>query len=336
MFRAFRLRPIWKRIRMQTPKRVGFALTELLVVLTFMGILVALLPTVQAARERQCLVQKRHLLWSYLNQVHVGGGFDLHDATRRVCEGTVHSNNRRIGLTENWLQWILGECYEPLSKTQDSRRLILGGFANCSERAQILKTIAEKAGYPCRFVGLEGHVVLEVQTQRAWQVADPDYGVVFPARLVDLEGADGPQLMRRLLANSGYDEASIERYVEMVHSTNDNVVLPIGSPLSPRLYVIERCCDWLVWFLPAACLSLALFSLRRSATRHARAVGRMSLQLLGHDSYGYSVEQTSGCTRSADSCPARAVVPGISGTAAAFGRTARGRGRTGASALWVG
>jgi hypothetical protein len=191
--------------------------------------------------------------------------FDLVQANRCIYLSTTHSDDRRIAVTENWLQWSLGHLYAPLARTQNPERLWDGRLANCSERSQILKTLAEQAGNECRFIGLSGHVVLEVQTALGWQVADPDYGVVYPAAIADLQQADGRPLIRHTLSAAGYPAPNIERYLAIVQSTDDNVVLPVGSPLSPRLFVVERACDWLAPLLPLGLLAMGAVLLQ--ATR---------------------------------------------------------------------
>jgi hypothetical protein len=233
-------------------------------------------PTVQASRLsqkaalRERALRDRDLLRRYLQELRAGQPFDLDEATRRVYRGTTHSVGRRVNLRENWLQRLLGQFYEPLSRTQDTERLIDGGFADCSERSQILKTIAEEAGCACRFIGLHGHVVLEVCLQGTWRIADADYGVTYPVGLAGLESAAGPLLVRGELAKNGYDAAAIDRYIELVHSVDDNVALPIGSPLSPRLWVLERCCNGLAWALPAACFAMGLVGLAAKPSRRSR------------------------------------------------------------------
>jgi hypothetical protein len=210
-----------------------------------------------------------HSLAAYVAGLRRGQPFELDRATREVYLGTVHSDHRRLAFTENWLQWTLGKVHPPLACTQDTNRLIAGSIANCSERSQILKTLAEEAGHECRFVGLSGHVVLEVRTPRGWQVADPDYGVVYPVGITQLEQAEGEPLVRTTLGAAGRPRLTIDRYWQIVGSRSDNVVLPIGSPLSPRLDVVERGCIWLALLLPLASIGAGVV-LRRMATGRSR------------------------------------------------------------------
>lgn len=181
---------------------------------------------------------------------------DLPAATLRVHAMTTHSNDRMIGLTENWLQYGLGLLYEPLSHTQDSVRLMQGGEANCSERCAILKSICEAAGYRCRYAGLEGHVVLEVRWRGRWHTADPDYGVVFATGVQELANPRFASLVSERLAERGYSQAIITTYLAILQSTENNRVLAEGVELSPRLMRIEQACKWAVWVLPLALLAV--------------------------------------------------------------------------------
>lgn len=197
--------------------------------------------------------QASEQLMAEWSRLRAGSDFDLDRSIELIRAATVHSDERRISLKENWLQWVLGQLYPPASRTQSTAALIAGGVANCSERAQILKSLAETAGIECRFVGLSGHVVLEMQIDGQWLTADPDYGVVYAMAVEDLANA-GEATMVASLARQGYSPAIIERYVSLVTSTEDNHVLPIGSALSPRLEKLEQACRWGVWGLPLALL----------------------------------------------------------------------------------
>jgi hypothetical protein len=198
-------------------------------------------------------------LCHYAHAVATGNEpFELTAATLRVHQGIVHQEPRFVGPGENWLQAILGTFYPPIKTTQDTDRLLAGGIANCSERSQILKTIAESAGYQCRFVGLQGHVVLEVLDGEQWLMADPDYGVVFDLDVASLALPDQQPVVVAALTDRGYPYQTIARYLEILQSTNDNQTLPTGSPLSPRLHKIEQACSWLIWMLPATAIALGL------------------------------------------------------------------------------
>lgn len=196
-------------------------------------------------------------LAAYLRQVRASGTCDLLEATQRVYLGTRHTSGRHIHWSENWLHYLLGKVYRPFARTQSVERLVAGREGDCSERAAILKAIVEASGHSCRFVGLNGHVVLEVQVDDQWWTSDPDYGVVYPFAAEQLAETAREAIVRSTLAVHAYPADTVSRYIDILQSTHDNVVLPTGMPLSPRLFVVENACAWLAWLLPAACCLLA-------------------------------------------------------------------------------
>lgn len=185
----------------------------------------------------------------YREKIRSGQPLDLAYATSLVHAATRHDDFVEVTFSENWLQWTLGRFYPPVRKLQDADRLLAHGGGNCSERSQILKTICEEGNYPSRFVGLGGHVVLEVYCDGFWQIADPDYGVHFPVELTEWQSEDSASLVRGKLARN-YSSERVENYLAILHSSEDNSVLTIGQPLSPRLFMIEKGCIVGAWLLP--------------------------------------------------------------------------------------
>jgi hypothetical protein len=186
---------------------------------------------------------------SYWRELQSGASFNLRTANQLVYANTTHDDNRRISFTENWMQWCLGQFYDPILQTQDTASIIRGNRANCSGRCQVLKSFAEAAGLECRFVGLNGHVVLEVKDGARWRVADPDYNVVYNQSLDELKQPDSQNVIRRALRGR-YSRQAIKTYTEIFQSAEDNVRLPIGEALSPRLNWMEQTLKWLVWLTP--------------------------------------------------------------------------------------
>lgn len=195
---------------------------------------------------------------AYWSELRNGATFDLNKATLVVHQSTSHNSTRLIGWHENWVQWIAGFAYAPLRRTQNTDLLIAGQNAECSERAQILKTMAEEFGQQCRFVGLGGHVVLEVATESDWQVADPEFGLTFPVNTTRLADECQQSSIEQALRSRDVNEEQIANYVQIIQSQDDNVRLPIGESLSPRLKLAEEACAWLAWIIPIACYVSAL------------------------------------------------------------------------------
>jgi len=225
--------------------------------------------TLMSHLQRNQSLLKENPLADYRLQLQSGKTFDLQEATEKVFYGTQHESVRRIRFHENWVQWLAGFAYEPLQRTQNTDLLIDGQFAECSERSQILKTIVEECGYPCRFIGLGGHVVVEVAIDNDWCVADPEFGITFSSNAYKLQQKSQQASVEVALSLRGVSEEQIEDYVRILQSEEDNVTLPIGEPLSPRLKVLEEVCMWLSWLLPFASYwsALSCFVSARYATR---------------------------------------------------------------------
>lgn len=240
----------WREDESQPSSGLVSAVLTSLGVLTFTLAILSILPM----KHREGDGSKE--LLSYLRDMQRGGVFELDIATRLVHDGTRHAQPRHIHFLENWMQWTTGFLYPPLRRTQDTYRLIAGGLAECSERSQILKGIAESAGLPCRFVGLTGHVALEVFYQDRWNFADPEYGIVFPCGLQELEQPSQDSYVRDMLATTAHAPWVIDHYMEILLSPADNVVFPVGAAISPRLHRLEQLFAGLLWIFPSTCLAL--------------------------------------------------------------------------------
>ena len=169
-----------------------------------------------------------------------------------------HSNLRRIEVYENWIMFLLGKLYEPLSKTQNPLRLIEGGIAECGEAVAILNYISNQFGWNARFIGLNGHVISEVMINQELVVVDPHYGIYFEISFDQLENATEEYVLS-VLRENGYSEEIGLWYYEILNSKEDNTVLIFGEAISPRLKLIENISEILKWIIPFALLLLVKF-----------------------------------------------------------------------------
>lgn len=189
--------------------------------------------------------------------------FDLFSATRLVFETMKHADNRTFRIYENWIMWSIGLVYEPAARIRGVKRLVRGQSGYCSEAVLVLNHVATLNGRASRYVHLEGHVVAEVQTEQGWQVADPDFGLVFPMSIAELQSQRGIQQLRDELKRAGYGEDTTEEYVGALVTLEDNYVRAGDAPSSPRLYRLEMISEWMLWILPGVLLGVGLL-LRRS------------------------------------------------------------------------
>lgn len=190
------------------------------------------------------------------------------EATNDLVAKTIrHVEDRRLAIYENPLMWMAGKLYDPLSRTQNPHKIAEGAQGLCSEAALVLTAIAKLHGVRARLVGLNGHVVSEIETPQGWRVADPDFGITFPATVHELEGPAGPPMIEQALRSKGYDDDAVEHYVKVFQTASDNVVAPIHAPLSPRLAKVEACAEWLNWMVPIAFLAVGTLRFRKTQRR---------------------------------------------------------------------
>lgn len=231
---------------METAKRLRWMLGALIAGLASLTTLGALIPIASQTPQQRARVNAYREMTAILAEQPA---YSVSRACSFVHATTQHSIERRIGWNENWVQASLGLMYPPMARTQSPERIIAGQQADCSERVAALQRMFRQARLPTRIVGLGGHVVLEVKANGKWYTTDPDYGVTYGIGVAQLEAGTG-QGVRRMLQRIGYAEPVIDRYLEILHSTSDNVVMGINQPLSPRLALLEGACGWLLVAIP--------------------------------------------------------------------------------------
>lgn len=176
----------------------------------------------------------------------------LRAATLYVHSITEHCQGRQLELWESWPQWLLGQFYSPLLRTQNPLWIVSGGRGDCSERSAVLQDLLACQGIPSRFVGLGGHVVLEAKSDEETWILDPDYGLSIQSGLEELLGQGEGELAAWLVDQGIVPSKSLE-YERMVRTVQDNVALGWNQPLSPRLKSIESLCELGVWVVPLLC-----------------------------------------------------------------------------------
>jgi len=177
--------------------------------------------------------------------------FDLVMANNLVHESLRHNGTRKILFLENWLLWLGGKIYDPISRTQDPIRIANGGTAICSESAAVLNQVALINGLDARQVGIDGHVLSEVKVGEKWRLADPHYGFVLPVGYFELSDMDDDS-MRAILMSAFTDRGipeKTENYFDLFATRDNNWRKEIGEPESPRLALLENFANHLVWLI---------------------------------------------------------------------------------------
>lgn len=139
---------------------------------------------------------------------------------------------------ENYLLWALGwidpETYGKWEFADDDKAL-RRGVGLCSQHTVILAGALARAGVRSVIVKLGGHIVaMTGQPPNHYVLLDPDYGVVVPHGILEVQR--NPDLIRPYYAAAGYGVAEVDHLVEMYGSEEDNVLYPNG----PRTYAYWR------------------------------------------------------------------------------------------------
>jgi hypothetical protein len=92
-------------------------------------------------------------------------------------------------------------------------------------------------------------------------MADPDYGILAYG-IVEQVAADADRQVVAPLKGAGYSQEIINQYLEILQSSEDNVRMPMNSPISPRLHWIEEMTRILLVALPCSLWVIAIYVAR--------------------------------------------------------------------------
>ena len=184
--------------------------------------------------------------------------FSVETTTSIIYESLIHGG-RDILIFENWFLWLLSNFYKPLKKTQNIKRIVASGIANCNEANAVLNEIALTNNVPARFISLDGHIISELKINNKWIMVDADFGIVFPFGYDKISDDNIPyvrETLRGLLIERGFsldtkklDERTIKEYEEILLSTQNNTIHQIGAAISPRLKIVEIFGEIMNWGL---------------------------------------------------------------------------------------
>jgi hypothetical protein len=124
----------------------------------------------------------------------------------------------------------------------------------CSQEAFVLTGILRERGIKADIVGLDGHVVVTApvdSAQNTWWIFDPDYGVVIPNNISQIEA--NPQLIRPYYAAVGYTTQKIDTLVSYYGGSGNKVTDGIIG-YSRFRYYYEYLSYMMIWVIPAILL----------------------------------------------------------------------------------
>ncbi len=140
----------------------------------------------------------------------------------------------------------------------------------CSQQAIIVVGILNDSGIDAEMLGLAGHVVLRASvSDDSWYVADPDFGVIIPHDIPEIEA--NPELVRPYYRGieaqfrSADNSVSPDWAVE-VYGKNGNRVFKNGVPgyVHWKKFYPERLSYIAIWIVPLIMIAPQLLGLLKN------------------------------------------------------------------------
>jgi hypothetical protein len=132
----------------------------------------------------------------------------------------------------------------------DYHRAVERGVGLCSQEAFVLTGILREKGIKADIVGLDGHVVVTAPVdaaQNTWWIFDPDYGVVVPNNISQIEA--NPELIRPYYAAAGYPPKKVDSLVSYYGGSGNKVTDGIIG-YSRFRYYYEYTSYIMIWIIP--------------------------------------------------------------------------------------
>jgi hypothetical protein len=209
------------------------------------------------------LVLSEKQLYEKINTFDGNKAIYLEDLTNAINSGIAHywrdegidKYNLRIPFHENYLLYfasIINPRIFLKYEFTDYKRAIERGVGLCSQHAIIEAEVLKEKGINSRMVALSGHVVLQSEVSEKnneWWVLDPDYGVVIPYSISDIEA--NPQIIKDYYSKAGYDEPTILKLVSVYGKEGNRVINGNGAKhYHYKKWIIEQLSYILIWVIP--------------------------------------------------------------------------------------
>jgi len=176
----------------------------------------------------------------------------------------------RIPIYKNYLFYLLSFIKPSIYlkyETCDPNLALARGVGLCSQQTLALVGVLQKKDISARTITLNGHVVATAQVSKnpeAWWIFDPDYGVVIPHSIEELE--KDQTLVASYYKNAGYAD-EIATWVINKYTGGKNVVWSEGiygyPDCSPFKSLIRTSCNYLIWIVPVLGIISAVILFRK-------------------------------------------------------------------------
>lgn len=141
----------------------------------------------------------------------------------------LYKYNMTIPPYENWilasLQFILPSVYKRYEYC-DYKKAVERGIGLCSQHAIAIVDFLNENNIEAHMLGLDGHVVALGNVDNSWWVLDPDFGVVIPHSIQEIE--NDPEIVRSYYSGKPYKNGSLTLDdIVNIYGKEGNIIYPL-------------------------------------------------------------------------------------------------------------
>lgn len=171
----------------------------------------------------------------------------------------------RVPVWENWVLWLTScfkedKRYEFINYKKDLER----GVGLCSTHSIVVKGILLKNGIEAQLWDIAGHVVVRAKvSENEWYILDPDYGLVVPHDIPEIEA--NPEIVRPTYAEMAklykpdYPDPYTTDHVVEIYGKEGNHIYTYDPASEDLSYVLK----WLIPFFLIVPYGLQQLKLKR-------------------------------------------------------------------------
>ncbi|MEG3639631.1 hypothetical protein [Magnetococcus sp. PR-3] len=187
------------------------------------------------------------------------GELEMARATLLVNKAMLHGSAPVVPFTENWILWfgqfVLPQMFDGY-EFRNPDKALERGVGLCSQSAIALTGVLERQGVKSRIIGLDGHVVASGKhADGRWWTLDPDYGVVMPLSLAQLQKE--PALALAYYLKAGVEPNEATRITAFYNAQGNRIYAgpkEYGRRVGIWKYRMEITAYYLKWIIPVLLL----------------------------------------------------------------------------------
>jgi hypothetical protein len=187
----------------------------------------------------------------------------------------------RVSIWENYALYIYNLIYSDKHEMYhyfDYKKALERGVGLCSQQAMVVTAILNENGIEAEMVGLSEHIVLRAKVDEStWYTVDPDYGVVIPYDIPEIESS--PEVIvpyyKNIKSNLSGDESNAINLLVKLYAKEGKEVFQKGiiGYKGERRHRMERLSYKAVWIIPLILclpylLAISLLRIRNIIQRH--------------------------------------------------------------------